>query len=183
MALVTTYGEPSLESEHMGGGGPQATRIPGNPVGSQGFPPDDRGTDPRTGRRAGRAASLLLPPLVLMGVVWFLSAQPDLSSGLQQDFVLRKAAHVTEFALLTVLWARAFGGLRPRPRESRSLLGAAAVALAWAAVDERHQHFVQGRVGSVRDVAIDAIGVVVALALLRLTPLGRRVGVRSRRRD
>jgi VanZ family protein len=56
------------------------------------------------------------------------------------------------------------------------------VALAWAAVDERHHHIVQGRVGSVRDVAIDAIGVVVALALLRLTPLGRRVGVRSRRR-
>ncbi|MDO9409978.1 VanZ family protein [Patulibacter sp.] len=117
-----------------------------------------------------------------MGLVWFLSAQPDLSSGLKQDFVLRKAAHVTEFALLTVLWARALAGLLPRAREGRVLLAAAAVALAWAAIDERHQHFVQGRVGSPRDVAIDAIGIVLAVLLLRLTPLGARLGVRPRSR-
>jgi hypothetical protein len=124
-----------------------------------------------------RATSLLLPPLALMGLVWFLSAQPDLSSGLRQDFVLRKAAHVTEFALLTILWARAFGGLRPRPREGRPLLAAAAVALAWAAVDERHQHFVPGRVGAVHDVAIVAIGIVLAVAVLRWTRLGPLLGV------
>lgn len=163
--------------EHMGGGGPQATRIPRNPVGSPGFstPPPDRG--PRRSRRSpARPFGLLAPPLVLMAVIWALSAQPDLSSGLQQDFLLRKLAHVAEFAVLTLLWARALAGLlRPAARRAAPW-GAAAIAVAWAAVDERHQHFVEGRVGSVRDVAIDAIGVVVAVAVVRWTPLGRRLG-------
>lgn len=123
---------------------------------------------------------LLGPPVLVMAVIWGLSAQPDLSSGLEQDLALRKAAHVTEFALLTVLWARAFAGLLgPRLRRVAPWAGAA-LAVAWAAVDERHQHYVEGRVGSVRDVAIDAVGVVMAVALIRWTPLGRRLGVLGR---
>ena len=37
------------------------------------------------------------PPLALMGLIFFLSAQPDLSSGLGTwDTVLRKLAHMAE---------------------------------------------------------------------------------------
>lgn len=112
-----------------------------------------------------------------MAVIWGLSAQPDLSSGLQQDLLLRKAAHITEFAVLALLWTRALAGLVPPVARGAVPWAAAVVALAWAAVDERHQHFVAGRVGSVRDVAIDAIGVVLAVAVVRWTPVGRRLGV------
>ena len=160
----------------MGGGGPQATRIRENPVGSSGFGPPPPSPRP-AGPSVARALGLLAPPLVLMAVIWVLSAQPDLSSGLQQDLLLRKLAHVTEFAVLALLWTRALAGLlRPVARRAAPWV-AAAIALVWAAVDERHQHFVPGRVGSVRDVAIDAIGVVVAVVLVRWTPLGRRLGV------
>jgi VanZ family protein len=176
--LGTTDEDHPYDLEHMGGGGPQGTRIPQNPVGTSGIDdgPGGRAPTPASARPGAlRAVGLLAPPLALMGLIWFLSAQPDLSSGLKQDFVLRKAAHVTEFALLTVLWARAIAGFgRGAARRAAPLTGAA-IALAWAAVDERHQHFVQGRVGAAHDVAIDAIGIVLAVAFLRWTPVGARL--------
>jgi len=97
---------------------------------------------------------LLLPPLALMGLIYFLSAQPHLSSGLGPwDLVLRKLAHMTEYGLLWWFWARAVG-----PR------AALAITLGYAATDEYHQTFVEGRHGTPVDVAIDAVGVAAAWA-------------------
>ena len=99
------------------------------------------------------------PPLLLMALIFGLSAQPDLGTGLGTwDTVLRKAAHVTEYALLCWLWWRAF--------EPPRLLPAAAIALAYAATDELHQHFVSGRHASALDWLIDAAGVAIAAALI-----------------
>ena len=95
------------------------------------------------------------PPLMLMAVIFFVSAQPNLNSGLGAlDTVLRKLAHMVEFGLLWFLWWRAFGYADPRP--------AIAIALAYAVSDELHQSFVAGRVGSPVDVAIDAAGIGLA---------------------
>jgi VanZ family protein len=92
------------------------------------------------------------PPLALMGLIFFLSAQPDLSSGLGGwDMVLRKLAHMTEYGLLFVLWRRALPGLSP--------WAAAAIAVGYAITDEYHQTFVSGRHGAPLDVLIDAAGV------------------------
>lgn len=43
------------------------------------------------------------------GLIFFLSHQPDLRSGLpgQWDFILRKLAHITEYAILTLLLIKA----------------------------------------------------------------------------
>lgn len=96
-----------------------------------------------------------LPPLLLMGVIFFLSAQPGLNSGLGiWDTVLRKLAHMVEFGLLWWLWWRALGRRNP--------LAAVVIALGYAASDELHQSFVDGRVGSPVDWAVDAAGVGVA---------------------
>jgi VanZ family protein len=95
-----------------------------------------------------------------MGVIYGLSATPDLNSGLGTiDLVGRKAIHMTEYGLLWFLWHRAF--------RYRSPWAAAAIALAYAATDEWHQTFVKGRHGSPVDWAIDAAGVAVAWGLLR----------------
>ena len=100
------------------------------------------------------------PPLLLMGLIFFLSAQPDLSSGLGGwDTVLRKGAHMAEYGLLWFLWWRALGYGNP--------VWAVAIALAYAASDEYHQTFVEGRSGSPLDVAIDAVGIGVAVLLAR----------------
>jgi VanZ family protein len=105
-----------------------------------------------------RPLSRFGPPLVLMGVIFFFSAQPDLSTGLGVwDTILRKAAHMAEYALLWFLWYRAL--------ELRSPLPAVAITLAYAASDEFHQTFVEGRHGSPLDVLIDAAGVGIAVLL------------------
>src|SRR5215213_2413387 len=98
------------------------------------------------------AVSRFAPPLLLMAVIFALSAQPDLNSGLGTwDTVLRKLAHMAEYGLLWWLWWRALGFGHPGP--------AIAIAVAYAATDEFHQHFVHGRVGHLLDVAIDAAGI------------------------
>jgi VanZ family protein len=107
-----------------------------------------------------RAAIRFAPPLLLMGVIFLLSAQPDLNSGLGTwDTILRKLAHMAEFGLLWFLWWRALGyGNRLWP---------ALIAVAYAITDELHQTTVQGRVGSPLDVVIDTVGVAMAMLAAR----------------
>jgi VanZ family protein len=105
-----------------------------------------------------RLVSAFGPPLALMGAIFFLSAQPDLGTGLGAwDTILRKAAHMASYGLLWFLWHRALG--------YRSPLAAAGITLAYAIGDEYHQSFVEGRHGTPVDVAIDAAGVALAVAL------------------
>ena len=105
-----------------------------------------------------RAISRFGPPLALMALIFFFSAQPDLGIGLGiWDTILRKTAHMAEFGLLWFLWHRAL--------ESRSPWPAAAITLAYAASDELHQSFVEGRHGTPVDVLIDAAGIAIAIAL------------------
>ena len=117
-----------------------------------------------------------LAPLAFMGLIFFLSAQPDLDSGLGTlDLILRKLAHMTEYALLTILWAWAL-----RPVTHMNVAIAAAIAVAYAISDEYHQTYVEGRAGTFVDVLIDSAGVAVAIALLRYhRPLRAAVGERG----
>src|SRR4051812_31102406 len=113
-----------------------------------------------------------LPPLLLMAVIFFFSAQPNLSSGLGWiDHVGRKIVHASEYALLCFLWWRA---LRTKLGDVRALAPAWALATLYAASDEFHQHFVQGRHGTPVDVAIDSMGAAV-FALLMLRAQRKRV--------
>src|SRR3954451_16422241 len=102
-----------------------------------------------------RRPELWLPPIALMGLIFFLSAQPDLSSGLGAwDILLRKLAHAGVYAVLTLLWWRALrqtGAADPRP-----LAAAWLIAIAYSATDEWHQTFVTGRHGSPADGPGDA---------------------------
>ena len=118
--------------------------------------------------RIPRALSLWLPVVLWAALIFALSSIPSLNSGLGiWDLVLRKLAHGAEYALLAALLLRALA------RPWLALL----VALAYAASDELHQHFVRGRTGTPRDVAIDAAGAVLGLALFSY---GRRlVGARG----
>jgi hypothetical protein len=101
-----------------------------------------------------------LPPLALMGVIFIVSAQPDLNSGLGVvDLVGRKLIHAAEYGLLWWLWLRALRFERPWL--------AAAIAIAYAATDEYHQTFVHGRHGTPVDVGFDAAGMAAAWALDR----------------
>ena|SRR3712207_4382209 len=80
------------------------------------------------------------------------------------QLLVRKLAHVTEYALLASLLLRA---LRPAPGEAMlpRAVTALAVAGACAALDEFHQSFVASRTGSPRDVMIDVAGAVIGVAI------------------
>jgi VanZ family protein len=109
-----------------------------------------------------RALTVWLPVVVWAAVIFTFSSIPSLSSGLGAwDTVLRKGAHITEYAILGALLYRAFG------REAPAL----AAGIAYAATDELHQHFVSGRHASPVDVAIDGVGLALGMLVwLRVRP-------------
>jgi VanZ family protein len=113
-----------------------------------------------------------LAPLVLMAVIFVFSAQPDLNSGLGTlDTIGRKVLHFAQYALLALLWWRA---LRTRLDDRRAALAAFLITALYAATDEYHQSFVDGRNGSPLDWLIDCAGAAAASIWV-----GRRARVRA----
>jgi VanZ family protein len=99
-----------------------------------------------------------LPVVAWAAVIFAFSSIPSLGTGLGTwDTVLRKGAHLTEYAILGALLLRALG------RELPAFLA----GVAYAATDELHQHFVAGRHASPIDLAIDAVGVTLGLLAWR----------------
>ena len=89
------------------------------------------------------------------------------------QFAVRKAAHVTEYGILSFLAARALHGAT-RAFRCRNGLTAFAIAATYAALDEYHQSFVASRTGSPHDVLIDACGAALGVLAYRwATPRGR----------
>ena len=95
--------------------------------------------------------------LIVSRLAQWLQADEDLIS-----FVVRKGAHFTEYLLLGVslfltvqdLWKRA------------SFWIPWAVGTLYAVTDEVHQYFVPGRSCELRDVLIDACGVLAGVAIV-----------------
>jgi VanZ family protein len=104
-----------------------------------------------------RVASTWLLVVVWAAFIFAVSSIPSLGTGLEAwDLVLRKLAHVTEYAVLGFLLARVV-----------ALVPAFALGVLYAITDELHQTFVAGREGAPRDVAIDAAGVAIGLLVQR----------------
>jgi VanZ family protein len=82
--------------------------------------------------------------------------------------VIRKAAHLFEFAVLGALsyWASRRG--RPPRWRARWALQALIIAGGFALIDEAHQRFVASRTGSLLDSAIDFAGAALAQAAIYL---------------
>jgi VanZ family protein len=80
--------------------------------------------------------------------------------------VVRKAAHLAEYAVLAALWFRAFTRSAVSPSAAAWL--ALAVSVACAVVDETHQTFVPNRTGSAGDVLIDSLGALAGVLPARL---------------
>ena len=105
-----------------------------------------------------RAASVWLPIVLWAALIFALSSIPSLGTDLGTwDLVLRKAAHVVEYAVLGALLGRAL-----------PTVPAFVAGVAYAVTDEIHQAFVEGRAGTPIDVAIDAVGVLLGVLALRL---------------
>jgi len=87
------------------------------------------------------------------------------------EYPLRKAAHMSEYAFLAVVYLGNFS--QYKKTYSKRYILAWAAAVLYAASDEFHQLFVEGRSGQFSDVCIDGggalLGVCFAWMFLRLT--------------
>lgn len=104
---------------------------------------------------------LWLPLLVWMGLIFYLSAQPDLPHpGVGWwDLVVSSGGHAFLFGVLTILSMRVLDGRR------HAALIALALAALYALSDEWHQTFVPGRYADPWDLLCDGLGAVLALGL------------------
>ncbi len=110
-------------------------------------------TDAFSAERTGR---FLLPVLQ-----WILPHASPRALALLHG-LLRKGAHVAEFAILAYLWYRALDWHSTGWR-ARTALTALLLATGFGALDEAHQLLVPSRTPSVVDVGWDGLGAVLGL--------------------
>ncbi len=100
-----------------------------------------------------------LPVFLWLAVIFSLSSirQVKVSEFFLWDFVLKKIAHVGEYAILYALLFRATNG-----KWAHSYI----LTLAYALTDEFHQHFVPGRSANPLDLGFDSSGANISAYLI-----------------
>lgn len=88
------------------------------------------------------------------------------------SFYIRKAAHMTEYAILGILWLLTLRAWELKIK--RAVLFSVIISIVYAATDEAHQLMVAGRAGQIRDVFIDAAGVLIGAGIALLVHCVRK---------
>jgi VanZ family protein len=110
------------------------------------------------------------PVLIWAGFIFWLSSIPNLKSGLEQDFILRKIAHILEYAILTFLFLRAL--TKENLSIGKIVISSIVFSLFYALTDEYHQTFIFGREGSLGDVGINSIGILITAGIWYIKSIG-----------
>ena len=118
------------------------------------------------------------PVVGWMAVIWLLSSATSseiesASSSLPSPAIRDPLAHAVEFGVLAALLYRLLSSYAGR-RPLAVWAVAAALTLAYGAVDEVHQSFVPGRHASLADIGYDALGALAVLLLVKLSVQLRR---------
>lgn len=113
------------------------------------------------------------PVILWYSIMFYLSHQPNLKSGLSYDFLLRKCAHIFEFTVLGFLifntaWRSNWFKGKKELRVIYSILIAFFIAISLAISDEIHQTYVRGRNGTYTDVMIDSIGIMISGIIIKI---------------
>ena len=127
---------------------------------------------PPAGAAGRRRVALWAPVALYMALIFAISSithPPDLSTSIGD-----KGAHGLLYSGLGALMVRALAG-GWQPFGSGIALGAIAYSTLYGATDEIHQLFVPNRTADLRDLAADAVGAAVAVALLSIVHLVRAV--------
>jgi len=104
---------------------------------------------------------------------WLLPSASEETIGLLHA-VIRKMAHLVEYAIFAALLLRSFRYGSNREWNWRWAAGTLLIALACAAADEYRQSLTLSRTGSAFDVLVDGAGAVTAIALISLPSVSRR---------
>lgn len=111
----------------------------------------------QTGTESSETSGRIVSLLMRMAPEWL--SEETLS------LIVRKTAHVLEFAVLGWLGLQTIGIWFPKARLEGWIIIAFLVSLGVAGTDEAIQLGVEGRSGAVADVLIDAAGIVLGLLL------------------
>ena len=113
-----------------------------------------------------KVLSFWLPVIVWTTVIFIFSSRPTpVSAQIDwQDFIIKKTAHIVEYAILSTLLYRALvnSGVPKREAAIYSIILSATYGIS----DEVHQHFTPGREPRVRDVFFDLFGASLAIYLI-----------------
>jgi VanZ family protein len=114
---------------------------------------------------SGSALSAEHTSVVVRFAKWlFPSATPDFLAWFH--FSVRKAGHLTEYAILATLAARAFRNSSHQFVRVHWFKLSLLLAAAYALTDEFHQSFVPSRTASIHDSLIDSAGALIALIVI-----------------
>jgi VanZ family protein len=112
--------------------------------------------------RFNRKYIKIIPPVLWAAFIFYLSSIPSLKSPFGiWDLYLRKAAHVMEYFILSLLISPNFSYTKTSGR-----IVSIVIAAVYAVSDEYHQSFVPGRNMSFTDMVWDCIGCLLAYVLL-----------------
>ncbi|WP_291635235.1 VanZ family protein [Clostridium sp.] len=98
----------------------------------------------------------------------------DLNSlfGTLSDFIVRKAAHFTEYFILYVLSYRAIN--TNKNRNTKAFIWSILIVFLYACSDEFHQAFVPGRGPAFRDVLVDTCGGLTAFLTMYICHIKKK---------
>jgi VanZ family protein len=117
---------------------------------------------------------------VLRPVLWLFPHASEATLALIH-FLVRKAGHLTEYAILALLAARAFRTSSRELLRHRWFWLSFLFVVAYSLSDEFHQSFVPSRTASIYDSMIDSVGGLTALVLLAIRSRRVRTGSGSDR--
>lgn len=131
--------------------------------------------------------------ILWMGLIFYMSNQPgdvsskqsglvlklfqvlgiDLSKELGEvaTFIVRKAAHFTEYFILYILCVNV---MKHYFDIKKAIVYAFAVSFLYACTDEIHQYFIPGRAMAFKDVLIDSSGALFAMIIRTVLLKGKR---------
>jgi VanZ family protein len=113
---------------------------------------------------------------VIEKIVLWLRPRTSAHALMKINYVARKMAHFSEYAVLAALLFRAFRAdslLRWRWRWAAYSF---AMSLGWALLDEFHQRFTRTRGGSIYDSLLDSSGALFMLLMIALFNLRKKPG-------
>ena len=105
----------------------------------------------------------LVPMLVVMGTIFFLSHQPGDTFELPEVVNIDKILHMLVYGILAATALYGVPGKMIRQYPCRIGMLVILLCFAYGLSDEWHQSFIPGRFPSVWDVAADTIGAVVTV--------------------
>ena len=103
--------------------------------------------------------------VVLRPVLWLFPHASEATLALIH-FLVRKAGHLAEYAILALFAARAFRTSAREFLRTRWFWVSLLFVVAYSLSDEFHQSFVPSRTASIYDSMIDSVGGFVALTML-----------------